>query len=491
MRISITMWTILALNGFVAVEALVLGWIAQDAAGRVVEERLAKDMVASVSTFLSTRAVPVNSAMLDYLHEMLHSDWVAVADGGSHILGTSLTNSLAADFAKQLGQIEPAGTISLGGRSFHVDSHELASNNLPLTTPQSQSNSLRLYVLIPLENLRDARRQASNRVMRALGPTAIVATLLAALLAFATTRPIRRLTRAINELAISDGSNVDNDLFRGPETTQASDEPLEILNRQEFVSRGPTETRQLASAFFKLIDRLASAREQLTQSERLATLGKVCLSVAHELRNPLSGIKMNIRVLQDRADGANNPGIDAIAHEIDRMGLYLDELMTLAPGSASGTRPRLIPVKLSALCESVLTILAGRFQHAKVELKTNYSAAEPHASADPNQVRQVMMNLIVNAVEAMPTGGTLTISVEPGPSAVKFMVADTGPGVHADGADVFAAFTSGKLNGIGLGLYLSKQVVIRHNGRIGYDNGPAGAVFWFELPVAGASAAGV
>lgn len=473
MRISITIWIILALNLAVLAEALVLGWVAQDAAGRVVEDRLARDMVASVSRFLGSRTIPVNSAMLDYLRQMLHSDWVAVAEGGAGIVGTSLSEPLAAEFSRKLPGAGQSPVMELAGERYHVDSHELSSEDWNAAAARGGASPSRLYVLIPAAHLRAARDDASRRVVGVMLPAAVAATALAGLLAFWTSRPIRRLTgemHRLSEVQTLDGA--------------ADIATIEPARRRELLETGPRETRQLAAAFFELFDRLAAARERVAQSERLATLGKICLSVAHELRNPLSGIKMNIRVLQDRLGRADEPGLQAIVHEIDRMSLYLDELMALSPANASAVAAgRLNETRLSTLADSVLTILSGRCSHAKIEVVRDYAANELAVRVDANPIRQVMMNFIVNAIEAMPSGGTLNVTIRAADGRVRFVVGDTGGGVRADGRDIFAAFSSGKPGGVGLGLYLSKQMVTRHSGRIGYDNGPSGAQFWFEIPI--------
>jgi len=142
---------------------------------------------------------------------------------------------------------------------------------------------------------------------------------------------------------------------------------------------------------------------------------------------------------------------------------------------------------LSDLAESVLTILSGRCRHARVVVERDFPAGEPSVLADGNQLRQVMMNLMVNAVEAMPGGGTMTLRIQPTPAALRFSIADTGKGVQVRAENLFEAFSSGKSNGVGLGLYLSRQIVERHGGRIGHDSTPSGAVFWFELPIQSAS----
>jgi len=97
------------------------------------------------------------------------------------------------------------------------------------------------------------------------------------------------------------------------------------------------------------------------------------------------------------------------------------------------------------------------------------------------------MNILINAIEAMPDGGSLRVAVRRQDDAVRLTVVDTGRGVQNDSGrrDIFEAFVTNKPNGVGLGLYLTKQTIRRHRGRIGFDSSEQGATFWVELPYAG------
>jgi signal transduction histidine kinase len=297
-------------------------------------------------------------------------------------------------------------------------------------------------------------------------PTAVTATVLAILFSISITRPIRKLAGQMDRLSEADVETA-SPLF------------------SELLRQGPTEVRRLARSFDDLLVRLRQARRRMLQSEQLATLGRISLSVAHELRNPLSGIKMNLRVLKDDESLRDDPGMAAILREIDRMGLYLDELMSLSPGSfpQDGRGLTLSPVRLSVLAGSVLVILAGRLRHAKIEARTDFPADEPPVHVDAGQIRQAMMNLLVNAVEASPAGSEIRLAVRRTDGRLRFSVQDGGGGVSADAGDVFAAFATSKPNGVGLGLYICKRILTRHDGQIGYDSSDTGATFWFEIPM--------
>lgn len=461
MRLSIRTRVIVALNAFVLCLALTYGWIAREVAGQIVEARFAREMVSSVSHFLVRNDFPRSQLMMRYLKEMFNADWVVSNDDASHIVASSLPAALKEEFAREVARVNRAGVILLGGTKYRMDSEDVL-------VPDFRSDRFgqnRLFILVPYTIFQEARAGALSRVTRISWLAAGIATLVAILLAVSITRPIGQLADEMVRLA--------------------QGETLESMTGDNRPAEGPLEISRLALSFRRLMDRLSEARSELARSERLATLGKVCLSVAHELRNPLSGIKMNVRVLKDELEPSrdNLSGVESILREIDRMELYLNELMSLSPDARPA--PRALDyseARLSDLSESVLEILSGKRHHAKITLKRDYPQQEPPLLVDSNQIRQAMMNLIVNAIEVMAGGGTLCVAVHCLPSAMAYSVSDTGKGVQCAGADIFDAFVSGKPNGVGLGLYLCKQIVERHGGSIGYESSDQGSVFRFELP---------
>lgn len=455
---SIRLRTIIVLNLYVVVLAVLLGWIAQDTAGRLVEERYVRDMVASASGFLKDKRFPRTDAMMGYLRELFDAEWIASENAPANVIASSLSAEATEEFRRQVTSLGKTGVVYLAGRRFRFAGADVRAAGYNI--PQSRGW---LFMLVPDEQFTEARKRTQRRVMLILLPTALTATLLAILLSISITRPIRKLARRMDRLS-------DADVTSDPACPDA-------------VRRGPKEIRQLGRSFDQLLRRLGETRRWMLRNEQLATLGKLSLSVAHELRNPLSGIKMNIRVLKDNEHLRDDPGLAAILREIDRMGLYLDELMNLSPGGSSPGR-EFSPsrLRLSDLAGSVLVILAGRLAHAKIEVQTDFPPDEPEVDADANQIRQAMMNLLVNAIEAGPVGSVIRLTIRPAEGRLRFSVQDAGAGVSADGDDIFTAFTTTKPNGVGLGLYICREILTRHGGRIGYDSTDAGATFWFEIP---------
>jgi signal transduction histidine kinase len=130
-----------------------------------------------------------------------------------------------------------------------------------------------------------------------------------------------------------------------------------------------------------------------------------------------------------------------------------------------------------------MLLLEGRCRHEGIEIVRDY-APGLQVAADGPKIRQVIMNLVLNAIQAQPGGGTVRLCVRAaGDGWVRFSVADTGKGVAGD-KDVFAPFVTTKPGSTGLGLHLCKKIIDEQGGRIGYENSDGGAVFWFELPSA-------
>jgi signal transduction histidine kinase len=500
MRPSIRIRLILAMNLLVVGVGVAVGWAGVAVSGRVIEQRLVDESAQNAAGIFHSMRLPMSDLMMRQLRQILGSETAAGPADALEIAATSLPEAEARDLRALVARGPLARRVTLAARAYLV-----GAADVPARLPASADRpGMRLYVLVPEAQV-DAAKQASERTLTWVTVGAIVvATLLASWLSATILRPIRRLATRMDRLS----EQAAEEGFSGPADAAGG-------------ARAPREIAQLSTAFDRLLARLEEARRKLARSARLATLGQVAASVAHELRNPLSGIKMNARVLADELAkaGSSDSGLDRIIREADRMDLYLGELLGLAAGT--GPEPPLDrsafrPLRLAEVGESVLALVERRCQHGGVTLRRQWEAAAPPVRADENQVRQIMLNLVLNALDAMPAGGTLTVSTATGAgaatdsgttgkschserseesrrttgagAAVRFSVADTGRGVQVpEGTDIFEPFVTTKTGGVGLGLYVCRRNVERHGGRMGYESSGAGATFWFELPAAGAA----
>ncbi|MBN1440409.1 MAG: GAF domain-containing protein [Anaerolineales bacterium] len=228
-------------------------------------------------------------------------------------------------------------------------------------------------------------------------------------------------------------------------------------------------------------------RAQLIQSEKLAVTGRLMASVSHELNNPLQAIQNALFLLKNerKISAQAKQDLAIVLAETERMAAMLDRLRTTYKASRSED---FRPVEVNAVIEDVHALLATHLRHAKVEFDFAPGPGLPAVNGIRDQIRQVILNLFINAVDAMPEGGRLAVSTAdlPGETEVLISVADTGQGIDpAIQPHLFETFITGKEDGTGLGLAISQEIVSKHQGRIRAENRPeGGAVFRIWLPYA-------
>lgn len=199
MRLSIYVRTVLILNIFVLGLAAVLGWVAQDTAGRVVEERLVQEMVVRVSGFLREKRLPLSDAMMKNLREIFSAEWVATTGDGAEVVGSSLPEARTQEFRRKVAAIGSAGVLRLDGETYRMDSVDVA-----LTDPSTgQPGRYRLFMLADDAQFSETRSKAAARVAGVVLPAVLAATLLAVFFAWTITRPIRRLAAEMDRLGTS------------------------------------------------------------------------------------------------------------------------------------------------------------------------------------------------------------------------------------------------------------------------------------------------
>jgi signal transduction histidine kinase len=231
---------------------------------------------------------------------------------------------------------------------------------------------------------------------------------------------------------------------------------------------------------------LRDAQEQLIQGEKLAVLGEMSAQLAHELRNPLVSVGGFAQRLT-KLDLGNERAVEyaaIIAREVRRLEEMLGNILSFAkeqPICWDGCN-------LNTLLAEALELEAAVRQGAGIELVLDVVAPLPDIIGDPRLLRQVLLNLLTNARQAMPRGGTLSVRAEPctlhGEEGVSLEVEDTGGGIPVDiMRNIFNPFFSTRVKGTGIGLSLSHRIITQHHGEIEVLNGEAGARFIVRLPL--------
>jgi two-component system sensor histidine kinase HydH len=223
-------------------------------------------------------------------------------------------------------------------------------------------------------------------------------------------------------------------------------------------------------------------RRQVAEAAHLAAVGRLAGSVAHEVRNPLSALRGLVQfVAKGAPEGSRQAEMAGLAvSEVDR-------LERVVSGLLEYTRPRpprRLPLDLAESIAGTLRLVGDDPRAQGVEIGLNLPADLPLVKADPDQVRQVLLNLIINALEALNGRGRLSIAARVEKRAVWVEVADDGPGLPPGQAEqVFDPFFSTRERGSGLGLAIAKRIVEAHGGRIRATNREGGgALFSFSLP---------
>lgn len=223
-----------------------------------------------------------------------------------------------------------------------------------------------------------------------------------------------------------------------------------------------------------LVEAMNRMIAEIRRAERLGVMGQMAAGIAHEIRNPLSSMKMTVQML--REGGKDAEAFDLILREIERLELIAAELT----GASQPLRKE--PAKLDRVVDEVLELMRRRLDHLGVRVEKAFSPV-PEAKVDIARFKRCVMNLVLNGAESMPSGGPLKVAVAPRDGRIRFAVTDGGTGVPAEvGARVFEPFVTTKRDGVGLGLALTKRIVEDHGGAIGYDAAPGGTTFWIELP---------
>jgi signal transduction histidine kinase len=250
-------------------------------------------------------------------------------------------------------------------------------------------------------------------------------------------------------------------------------------------ARRQDEIGELERGFNVMVESLDTAKrelhesheKQIQQASKLASIGELASGIAHEIRNPLAGIGAAVSVLADNSTGNEQYAEVAgeIKQQVNRLNTTLRELLDFA----RQREPEITPCHVCDLIRPMLALIRPDAQKQHIEIVERCSPDLPMICADTQQVQQAVLNGLLNAVQAMPEGGTLTVSAEPAAKTlipehdrvVRICIRDTGSGIPPEHLlKIFSPFFTTKHRGTGLGLAITRSIVEKHHGTIAVDS---------------------
>ncbi len=259
-----------------------------------------------------------------------------------------------------------------------------------------------------------------------------------------------------------------------------------FLSQREFMQRVRAEktAHRLEESYAKLreqADQVLEIEEQLRRADRLSALGELSAGMAHEIRNPLGSIRGTAEILKDGIDPSDKryEFAQILIKEVDRLNRVVQDFLDFSRPTAPSREPFDVPGALREVL--VLTRQPALKNKVQVVFQGEGTLA---VAGDREQLKQAFLNLILNALQAMPEGGTLTLTVQVEDDEVRILFADTGQGIPKERLDrVFNPFFTTRSEGTGLGLAITHRIIQGHGGRIEVDSRLGeGTVFTLHLP---------
>ncbi len=419
-------------------------WTAAELFTGMLEKRL-QQRLAHATDVLAAGTFPLTAELLAQLAELQNAQFMLLDAGGDVALSTAagpVDDSLGA----ALREAWPAGTTR------HPD---YAVVIRPLEPARSAGYSA-IAGVAPLHDVQAAARNAALSLGGLMVAGVAVVAWWGHRLSVAITRPLRQLVDMAQRIAAGD--------------REVKVEPPAIR-----------EIADLTRAVNDMTGRLGAYEAELVASSRLASLGEMAARMAHEIRNPLTAMKLQAQLLCESVAADQRLPAERLLAEIQRLQLIVSS--TLAHGGPVTLRRA--PCTLDSVAADVVELVSPQLAHRRIQLDTRLDPT-PRTCLDADRLKQVLFNLLSNAADALPDGGRVRVSAAGDDGGVVLQVEDSGPGVAArQAAELFRqAVPSSKANGLGLGLVVSREIVEGHGGAIELDRSEllGGARFTVRLP---------
>lgn len=254
-------------------------------------------------------------------------------------------------------------------------------------------------------------------------------------------------------------------------------------NEERKVFQTLAEIGALAIQNARLYARIFASEDLLRRNEKLTTLGMIAAEIAHEIRNPLTVIKLlfDSLGLQFTGEDPRHTDVQVIGEKLNQLEEIVERVLSFGR-TREGMHSR---QDLNALVDDTLKLVRLKLHQQKIELQFKPSAHNIHVDVNKGQILQVMLNLVLNATQAMPEGGQIQIETLVDETAAHLTITDTGSGIpESIQADIFESFLTHRPDGTGLGLSISKRILRGHRGDIELAHStPQGSAFHFWLPL--------
>jgi signal transduction histidine kinase len=354
------------------------------------------------------------------LQDLSDKEWTGLAEKMKLREARKQLSESGGEFASQ--------NVTLGGKPYKV-----IYSQLPMG---------RIYCLMrPMDKIADAKRQATLLMVGVGVVVILLVALISHLIGGNLANPVKTLVQFTRRVA---EGNLDD----------------------ECRVKSNDEIGDLARAFNQMTQELRNSRNELIQAERLATAGKMAASFAHEIRNPLSSMRMLAQMLMRKTDlpkSRQKQSMQYILEEIERIDGIVKGLMDFARPAAL----ELAPHDLNQALQESLNLMEANLNHHQITLERRFAPELPLVPFDRNRLKQAFMNIILNAMDAMPEGGKLVVRTLAEGEFARIDMTDTGTGIApADLERLFEPFFTTKPQGAGLGLANARRILEQHGGGI-------------------------
>jgi len=409
--------------------------------------------------FLSTLDIPAGTRVL--LYQNLEQAW-----NPKSLIDLNGSAAGANQIAPLVEQVRRSGQEFQGVIHWSADSADAESfHAIPLTGPNQQVMGV-LLVGSSRRPLIDLQRRVVSAALLVGGAGILIAVIASLWFAARVTRPVESLAQAARRVAAGDlAAKVD------------------VETRDEL--------GELAAAFNRMTEDLLQQKERTLQAERVAAWRELARRLAHELKNPLFPLQVTVENLIRAKEKAPelfeevfNEGTSTLLAEITNLKTIIGRFSEFS----KMPQPQRKPTQLNDVVQSVLRVFQAQLQQRNaITVHLHLDAHLPPISADPDLLHRAISNLVLNAIDAMPEGGELTVHTQASGERVAVSVADTGTGLTEEECSrVFTPYYTSKQHGTGLGLAIVQSVVSDHGGRISVESGrEKGTTFRIELPIDG------